>query len=142
MQNKNDTKIKKILEAVTAKKKDLGTKPSGALKTNGLLTINSNRVNINTVNSIEKVVELAAELLSYKSSYEEACELMGIPKKENPKASNIQNSLDDLKLRASIIKYDAEKKKLAGLEKQLKDLRSEDGKTSDELADISSMLDL
>ena len=48
----------------------------------------------------------------------------------------------DLKLRASIIKWDVEKKKLNKLESKLKDLRSDDAKTEDSLSDIMSELSL
>jgi hypothetical protein len=50
--------------------------------------------------------------------------------------TDIEDALADLKLRVEMLQWDLEKKKLTTLEKQLKDLRSEDLKTEDALESI------
>ena len=140
MVQENDKKIKDLLAAVASKKKELGTKPKGNWKTNGLLQTDSGKVNLNTINSTDVCVELAALLLQKRSFTKEACELLGVPEKNSKSAKAINEALDDLKLRAQMIAWDAEKKKLQAMEAQLKDLRSTDAKTEDALASIASSL--
>lgn len=132
----NDEKIKELLKTIEDKKAKLGSKPKASWETNGVI----NGKNINTISSIDSCVELASSLLMQKGFYENACELLGVSKTESASVKEIDAALTDLKLKVSILKYSVEEKKLAVLEKQLKDLRSEDAKTADALSDIMSSL--
>lgn len=134
--SKNDEKIKALLTAVDKKREELGTKPKAVWNTNGVIDGN----NINTLNSTEKCIALASKLLIERSATSEACKLLGVDVAGSQRASYLEDALNDLKLRVKIINWDADKKKLQALEKQLKDLRSEDAKTEDALADISKLL--
>lgn len=129
MATQNDAKIKELLNQIEQKKTQMGTKPRASWRTNGVI----NEYNINTINSIGVCILLAAELLNQKKLRVEACEFLGV---ESVDHSGIDDALEDIKLRAQIIKWDEEKKKLSALESKLKNLRSEDAKTEDALADI------
>ena len=136
MVNENDKKIKALLSATEAKRKELGTKPKPVWKTNGVIE----STNINTINSTDKCVVLASRLMLEMSSTRDACEFLGVPLKGSEHAGYLKDALDDLKLRAQIVLWEAKKKELQTLEKRLKDLRSSDAKTEDALADISKLL--
>ena len=136
MAKDNDSKIKNLLSAIEGKKKSMGTKPKPIWKTNGVLE----NTNINTINTTEKCVVLAARLLKEQQMTRQACEFLGVKVEDSARAEYLNDALEDLKLRVQIVQWDAEKKKLQALENQLKDLRSEDLKTADALADIEGLL--
>lgn len=138
MASANDTKIKSLLEAIESKKKAMGTKPKATWETNGVI----NGRNINTINSVDVCVELASALMMTKGYYEQACDFLDVEVVESEAVKGINDALTDVKLRAKIIQWDAEKKKLQAMEKKLKDLRSEDAKTEDALGDIAGALGL
>lgn len=135
MATSNDEKIKVLLQTIDTKKGLLGSKPVGRLRTNGVIE----EKNIHTISSIDVCVELASKLIGKKYAYEKACEFLGVEVRES--GNEIDDALEDLKLRVMILKWDIEKKKLSALEKQLKDLRSEDLKTEDALTAILKDLD-
>lgn len=140
--SKNDDKIKALLTQINGKRDELGTKPKASLNTNGILRVLDSEVNINTVNSTDALIKLAAKFLLEKSNYAEACKLLDLPEQNSKRLSLINDSLADIQLRAKIVCWEAEKKKLTALEKKLKDLRSADAKTEDTLADITKDLGL
>jgi hypothetical protein len=132
----NDKKINDLLVVINEKKKTIGVKPRAAWKTNGILKYdNGTHVNINTVTTMAACIDAVAFLLRGQAFYKEAAKLLAVPHSDE-----MELYLEDFKLRASIIKWDEEKKKLDALERKLKDLRSEDAKTADALSDI--MLEL
>ena len=133
MANQNDNKIKELLKSIEQKKEKMGAKPKPSWKTNGIVA----ERNINTINSVDVCVELASQLIGKKESYDKACEFLGVKKESN---TDIDDSLSDLKVRVQIIQWDIEKRKLNAMELQLKNLRSEDAKTEDELDDIVKAL--
>lgn len=139
MATENDGKIKVLLASIEKKKEEMGVKPKGNWKSNGVLPGN---VNINTLNSLDKCVGIASSLLMERQFLYDACGYLEVDKDQTRSLSKTDDYLDDLKLKVKIIKWDAEKKKLSAMEKKLKDLRSEDAKTSDELADITKDLGL
>jgi hypothetical protein len=141
MANDNDKKIKGLLTAIESKKKGLGTKPKPQWKTNGVLKIGSESgININTINSTDKCVWLVSQLLQEMSFAKEACKFLGLPEQDSKHLELFNDALDDLKLRTQIVVWEAEKKKLQGMEAKVKDLRSTDAKTEDALADIAASL--
>lgn len=135
----NDTKIRSLLTAIETKRNALGAKPRTVLLSNGILKDipGHTTVNLNTLNDMDKVVSVTAEVLRRKSARNQAEEFLGV---EQSSTSDLDNYLTDLKMRASIIQWQAEDKKLKAMESQLKDLRSEDAKTEDALADIAALL--
>ncbi len=138
--SKHDDKIKNLLAEINAKRSSLGTKPKGPWKTNGILKVDSG-ININVVSSLEQCVSIAARLISEKISYDRASVFLELPEKSiSDQMALLNDSLDDVKLRSKMIVWEQEKKKLEAMEKKLKDLRSEDAKTEDALADIENSL--
>jgi hypothetical protein len=134
MASSNDAKIKALLQSIETKKEQLGTKPKGVWETNCVI----NGRNLHTLNTIEVCVTLASELLGQKGLYGQACTFLGVQAGDLMKG--IDDALADIKLRVRMIKWDEEKKKLSAMEKQLKDLRSEDLKTEDALASFEKEL--
>jgi hypothetical protein len=132
----HDKKIKDLLSAVEKKRTDLGIKPKPIWKTNGII----NNSNINTLNTVDRCVEIAVGLIQELDFTAQACEFLGVTDQDNDRAEYLKDALDDLKLRVSMVKWEIEKKKLTAMEKKLKDLRSEDLKTEDELANMESDL--
>ena len=135
----NDAKIKTLLSTIETKRANLGTKPKAVWKTNGVLKFNDGtHMNINAVTHTDRCVEAVAYLLGQQSFVKEAQKLLGV----EYESLAIDDYLQDFKLRASILKWESEKRKLEVLENKLKDLRSEDAKTSDAISDIISELDV
>lgn len=142
--SKNDDKIKELLTKISDKKEKLGTKPKANWKTNGLLDIDSTRININVINSLDKCIEIASKIIHEINLYRAACAALEIPSWESrdgdKRLTYIKDALDDIKLRTKIIVWENDKKKLVAMEKQVKDLRSADAKTADALSEIESSL--
>lgn len=135
MANKNDEQIRRLLSSIEEKKIQIGTKPKATWLTNGVIE----ERNINTITSISDCVAIVSKLLGKKEDCVNACKFLGILE-ELDYIQEIDNSLSDLQLRTQMIKWDIEKKKLNVLETQLKNLRSADAKTEDELESIVKTL--
>jgi hypothetical protein len=75
-----------------------------------------------------------------KGLYDQACEFLEVDGAGSELIKGVNDALHDVKLRVEIIKWDNEKKKLSAMEKQLKDLRSEDLKTEDALSALEKEL--
>lgn len=136
MGKEHDKKVKDLLAAVDKKRAELGPKPKAIWKTNGIV----GGTNINTLNTKERCIEVAARLLQEDEFTVRACKFLEISTENSERAEYLKDALDDLKLRVSIVKWEAEKKKLTDMENKLKDLRSEDLKTEDELSKLESEL--
>ncbi len=131
--SKNDDKIKEVLSQIEKKQKEIGTKPRAAWKSNGIIKLgNEGHLNINTINTLDTCVTATALVLHQASYRTEAAKFLEVTVESDPQS----DYLDDLKLRASMIKWDVENKKLAVMEDKLKALRSEDAKTADAIADV------
>jgi hypothetical protein len=130
----NDTKIKELLAQIEAKKAQIGDKPRATWKTNGI--IGEEKSNINLM-KMEACVSMTSKLIQERDYRAAAVSWLGVPAMAD---TSIQDALEDLKLRASILKYDEEKKKLTALEAKLKDLRSNDAKTEDAIAELASLI--
>lgn len=139
---KNDDKIKAVLKTIESKREKLGTKPANNLKTNGVLIKEpGSHLNLNTINDIKTCVDTVAFILQKKNLIEESVKLLEIEYADYTfNGYSFEDWLCDFKLRASIITWNQEKKKLTALEKKLKDLRSEDAKTDDAISDIMAEL--
>lgn len=135
----NDTQIRTLLGTIETKRTALGAKPKTVLVSNGMIkdVPGYTTVNLNTLNDMDKVVGVTAEMLRRKTAKKKALEYLQLPLEADPE---IEAYLTDLKQRASIINWMAEDKKLKAMEKKLKDLRSEDAKTEDALAAIVASL--
>lgn len=134
----NDAKITELLKSIETKKSQLGAKPKARWLTNGIIVVDGTTHNINTINTINKCVEIVASILNKTKNVKEAQELLGVC--ETNTFSDLEDTVTDLKLKCSIIKYDLDLSTINKLEKQLKDLRSEDAKTADAISDIEAFL--
>lgn len=138
----NDKQIKTLLSAIEDKRTKLGDKPRMSLKTNGILKTDDGRsININTINSLDGCISAVASMIGFSNTYVEAAKLLDV-ECEKPKYNGFPTEewIEDLKAKASVIKWMKEDKKIKALEAKLKDLRSEDLKTADALDDIASAL--
>lgn len=134
---KNDEQISTLLKSIETKKAAIGVKPRGAWKTNAIFKYDEkNHLNLNTINQIDVCVEAVAFLLQKQTFRKQAADLLGV-KLDDP---TNEDYLHDFKLRASMIAWENEKRKLDALEQKLKDLRSEDAKTADAISDIMEEL--
>jgi len=140
---KNDEQVRKLLTVIEEKESKLGTKPRAQWKTNGVfrLPVKAGHVNINTVNDINICIGVIADLLRESHFIKEAAKLLEVGHEAYQwGGSTIEEWIHDFKLRASMLKWDAEKKKLDALKRKLKALRSEDAKTEDAISDIMKEL--
>lgn len=133
----NDNKIQTLLSAINEKKKTLGPAPKMFLDSNGKLP---SGLNINTLNSVDACVLAASELMLQRNAGQQACEFLGVEVSSSETLKSLDTYLADLKRKVSVINWKAEEAKLQKMEKQLKDLRSEDAKTKDALDDIEALL--
>lgn len=136
---KQDKKIKTLLKTVEEKRKALGIKPRAKYFTNGQYDDGTSRANIN-VCGINEVVRMYAEILSRDEFIQKALVALDIETSVDFNGGSIEDWKHDLSLRAKILNWIEEDKKIKTLEKQLKDLRSEEARTSDALDDIVSQL--
>lgn len=140
----NDDKIKEVLATIKAKKESMGERPKPNWKTNGIYQDADGMKNINTITSVDTVVDILGMLLAKQSHNKKAWKALGLPDKEVVyNGFPITDWIEDFKQRAKIIAWNVDKQKLDKLEGQLSDLRSEDAKTEDAIltieADISNL---
>jgi hypothetical protein len=145
MSSKNDEKIKELLEIINLKRKNLGKKPKIFLRTNALLEMEGeNILNINTIQRLSECINIVSKILHKQELYTRAAKILDIEIKENEhKISGfpVNDWIADLKSKADLIKWNIENKNIKAIEAKLKNLRSEELKTSDELDDISTALE-
>jgi len=139
--SKHDEKVKAMLEVLETKRKELGTKPSGSLVTNGLLKFNDrDHINIQTINDIKVAVNSLALVLGNKLVYENACKLLDVESEYNYGGYAIEDWIADLKHRVDIIKWNTKQAEFNAISKKLDGLISEDLRTEKELGDIEALL--
>jgi len=105
-------------------------------------------------NMKEYEVEVPEEYLQYQEKFDHK-ELLSLLKQKREKVKELQEKVDELQLKADSsnlgewedfkgrvesIQWDKEKKKLDALEKKLKDLVSDEGKTAMAIKDIAALL--
>lgn len=127
---KNDKKISELLKTIETKRASLGDKPRASWLSNGLV----NGTNINIVNNMDKLIELTSALITMENALKDTYKFLEI--EPTSEMTTLAYQLTDLKLKAKILKWESEKRKLELLEVKLKNLRSEDAKTSDAISDI------
>jgi len=139
--NKNDVVIKELLEQVEKQKNELGTKKRSSLITNGLFKSDNITININTVNDVDIILKVVANLIINRNAYYEACEVLNISTDEY-KFKYGRYSYDewitDFKSRIQIIEWNKRKKKLEITQAKLSKLMSEDARTASELDAIKA----
>lgn len=145
----NDIIIKNLLAAVEKQRADLGIKPKFVLQTNGVFKgfLNDAGViecfNINTINDPTKLVEALAFILHRHAAYEEAKRLLSVEDVEFIYSGfKLEEWTADFKNRIASLNWDKKKKKLTETETKLKELVSEETKTSMQLEDIKKSLGL
>lgn len=140
--SKHDEKIKKLLNKVETEKKKLGTKPKVIWNTNCMFRYNDQQYfNLNTVKDTTVLVEALAFLLEKQATMSEAAKRLGVNLPTlRWKGFPIENWEADFKLKAELIAWGEQQKKLAALQKQLKELVSEEAKTEMALEEIEKML--
>lgn len=139
---KQDEKIKQLLNKIDSEKKKLGTKPKISWNTNCMFRFDENNYfNLNTVKDTKVLVEALAFLLEKQTMQGEAASRLGI---ECPdfewKGFSLKDWEEDFKLKTRTTEWNAQQKKLANLQKKLKELVSEEAKTEMALDEIEKML--
>jgi len=137
----NDAQIKKFRKAVETKRAALGNKPKVAYTTNALLEINGDRVNLNTLSTEARCVEVARDLLMVESFTVEANEALDTNVSATIGGFTITQWVEDIKLRVRLIAWERDKKKLNAMDKQLQELMSEGARTADAIANIAAQLE-
>ncbi len=140
---KHDEKIKQLLNKIDSENESLGTKPKISWNTNCIFRFDDNKhFNLNTINDPGYLVRALGFLLEKESTQGEAAKRLNVKGyKFDWKGYSINDWEEDFKLKAKIIAWNGKQKKLQALQKKLKDLRSEEARTGDALADIEKMLE-
>lgn len=136
----NDTKIKALLETISAKKDALGPKPRISYKTNGVFKYENNDFfNINTIVDPQKLVDALSYLLIKQNFNDVAANLLSVPHKVLQwNGYSMDEWCEDFKTRLSVVSWEA-KKELEAAELKLKKLVSEDTRTAMEIDEIASL---
>lgn len=143
MATKNDDKIKALLAKVTEQQKGLGVKPRANYLTNALFKTKSGDIsfNLNTIRDPGPIVEALMFMLGTESARTEALNRLGLSAAVfTHDGYPIADWEKDFKTRLEIVGWEGRKAQLEATQKKLKDLRSEEGKAEDDLADIESQL--
>lgn len=141
--SKNDTRIKELMVKIEDKK-HLLCKPKLAYKTNALFQSKVDgkvnfHLNLNVATN-EALVEALAYLISQTEATKKAKELLKIEGDDKWSGYDVQDWIDDMKLKAALNNYNDEINKIKALEAKLKLLVSEEVKTEMELDEITKML--
>jgi len=141
MANKADDKIKQLFAIVQAKKAEIEKLKNPTWITNcNFETPDGRQVNLHTIPTVEKLVEVLATLLSTGKVYEEAATELGVDSDFKWGGFTIEQWKIDLITRKEKIQVGAKKRKLAELESKLDTLVSPEMKRELELQAIEDFL--
>jgi hypothetical protein len=141
MADKADEKIKKLFAVVQAKKAEIEKLKNPTWVTNCNFEMHNGReINLHTVPTVEKLVEILATLLSTGKVYEEAAGELGVETEFKWGGYTIEEWKTDLITRKDKIQVADKKKKLAELERKLDALVSPEMKRELELQAIEDFL--
>lgn len=140
----NDVKIEQYRKTIEEKRIELGEKPRAHYTTNALLKLPEAGLtcNLNLLNTIPACVDITQQLLMHTQFRDKANELLGTNVPYVIGNYTVEQWVADIKIRVSIIEWEAGNKKLQAMDKKLADLRSNDAKTADAIGDIAKELDL
>lgn len=135
----NDEQIKQYRERLDVKRREVGKRPKVSFATNGLLT-EFNNLNLN-VATIDDCLKAATWLIGVNRDVDAAAEILELDHDESCSGGyTLQTWLDDLKQRVTLLKWEADKKKLNKMDKQLAELLSVAAKTAAVVDEIASEL--
>lgn len=138
---KNDSMIQELLAKVEIQKKALGTKPRGTWITNGVFKFSSSDfININIVTDFSRLGAALGFLLVQEEAFDKGCKSLGIDGTFKWDGYTRKEWEEDFRMRVSIIRYDANKKKLEAAQAKLNSLISEDARTAMELEDLKNLI--
>lgn len=136
----HDNTVKQLLSKVEKQRKELGQKPKFQPLTNcKFLIAGDNYINLHVAGKDDLVRGLAF-LYMNQSYYNNAAEVLGFDILPNWAGYSFDDWINDFKARSKSIQWAEDKKNLDAMEKQLKELMSEDGKTAAALESISALL--
>lgn len=125
-----DSRVLQLRHLVQEKTEALGPKPEAKYKTN----LKFEGKNILTM-TLETLVLTLSEAMGKSEKFNLAAQMVDVDL-DNP----YQDIIDDIVLRAKILKYNAKQAELQSLVETLDELRSEDLKRSDSLDSIEKLL--
>ncbi len=125
-----DSRVLQLRNLVKEKTEELGPRPEAKYKTN----LKFDGKNILTM-TLETLVLTLSEAMGKSEKFNLAAQMVDVDL-DNP----YQDIIDDIVLRAQILKYNTKQSELQSLVQTLDDLRSEDLKRSDSLDNIEKLL--
>jgi hypothetical protein len=136
MANNNDDKILLLKKQIEEKKAKIGKSQRFTPATNCILNFEGNNYNLNVLNTRDQVIPLLVKLNAYAISAEE----LGLSEQYSISGYNIEDWVEDLKLRLDFIGVKEEVAKLKAMEAKLDQLLSNDKKIELELEEIANSL--
>ncbi len=139
-----DEEVLKLLEVVKVKKEEIqnGEKPKWL--TNCVYNFNTSVINLKTISTKDKIVELTMDLVSKNQSFEETKKLLGLPSGEEFECYGFKFNewISDFKSRLNQIELTENKVKLEQIEKVLNTKISKEYRDMLEMEEIKKSLGL
>ncbi len=137
----NDKMIQELLAKVQSQKITLGPKPRGTWITNGIFKFStSDFININVVTDFSRLASALGFLLLQEEAFKKGCSSLEVTGNFKWDGYTRAEWEEDFRMRVSIIRYDANKKKLEAAQAKLNSLISEDARTAMELDALKDLL--
>jgi len=139
--NKNDIKIKELLEVVKNKQSSMESFKRKTLVTNGIFHFSENEFfNINTIPKKDKLIKALAFLISLESNYNEACKRLNVEDDFLWYGYSVEDWQNDFAERIKLIDWTEKKKAIIDVKTKLDSLVSTEGKTEMTLDAITNQL--
>lgn len=144
MSEKNDKLVMELFERVKAKKAEIEKVQRPAWETSCTIGYNpesvADRVNIQTVSDIKKLVDLTSFIIMKDRDWKEAAKVLGVSTPFSWMGYSKDAWISDFKSRAALIEINKKKKELGDLEEKLNKLVTVEQRREMELAEIAKAL--
>lgn len=138
---KQDKAVLSLIDKVNEKKEQIQTAQNPQWETNCNLKIDGENVNLRAVQTVEQLVNIAANVKVLQLGYEAAIEELGGDTEFKYSGYTTEQWMVDIKTRLSKLNIDKEKKNLSKLEQRLDKIISPELRAEMELAAIQKELD-
>ena len=138
---KQDKAVLLLIDKVSEKKEQIESAQNPQWETNCNLKIDGENVNLRTVQTVEQLVNIAANVKVLQLGYEAAIEELGGDTEFKYSGYTTEQWMADIKTRLSKLNIDKEKKNLSKLEQRLDKIISPELRAEMELAAIQKELD-
>lgn len=145
MATKTDVTVRSLFDLVQAKKLAIEKAEKPCWLTGGNFSYSSNsahdRINIQTVTDVRKLVEILAFLIDRKEKSESAAQQLGVDYQFTWLGFNVEEWKNDIQVRVNQLSIQAKRKELAEIESRLNAITSPELRAQMELEEITKILE-